>query len=172
MVRFTQLVILLLISLSVYIVDVKKEVRSLEDQVTKLEKNQEYLTTKIKSTDLNWLAMNIYHEARGETLEGMFAVGVVTLNRVKSDRYPNTIEGVVKQRNQFSWYWDGKSDTVLEMKSWSTAKSVARILLTNDDLIIRKKLKDVLFYHALYVRPKWASRFEEVAVIGNHKFYM
>ena len=41
------------------------------------------------------LAKNIYHEARGESTAGMFAVGFVTLNRVMDSRYPNTICGVV-----------------------------------------------------------------------------
>lgn len=171
--RFNQLAILLLIGVGVYANSLHKEVNTLEAYVSRLEKNQEHLkTTNIKSTDLNWLAMNIYHEARGETLEGMFAVGAVTLNRVASSKYPNTIEGVVKQRNQFSWYWDGKSDSVLEPKAWSTAKSVAKILLANDNLRIRKKLDGVLFYHAVYVRPAWSRKVDRVATIGNHIFYM
>ena len=43
------------------------------------------------------LATAIYHEARGETLKGQFAVAEVILNRVGVTRYPNSICGVVFQ---------------------------------------------------------------------------
>jgi spore germination cell wall hydrolase CwlJ-like protein len=171
--RFSLIVILLLISVTVGAWNLKKQLDDLDSYVSVLEKNQESLMIKnIKKNDLNWLALNIYHEARGEGLEGMFAVGVVTLNRVKSDKYPNTIAGVVKQRNQFSWYWDGQSDKVLEPRAWETSKSVAKILLTDDKLKIQKRLKGVVFYHAAWVNPSWSKRVERVATIGNHIFYM
>ena len=43
------------------------------------------------------LALNLYHEARGESLAGNLAVGFVTMNRVADPRYPDTVCGVVKQ---------------------------------------------------------------------------
>ena len=75
------------------------------------------------------LAENIYHEARGEGIEGMLAVGHVTMNRVESSRFPDTVCGVVRQtkyikswrtgelvparnRCQFSWYCDGRPEVV------------------------------------------------------------
>ena len=48
-------------------------------------------------TETECLAMNIYHEARSERTAGMWAVGDVTINRVKHASYPNTICGVVTQ---------------------------------------------------------------------------
>ena len=71
------------------------------------------------------LADNIYFEARNQGFAGWVAVAQVTLNRVRDDRFPNTICEVVKQgltyesgfpirdKCQFSWYCDGKSDTIL-----------------------------------------------------------
>ena len=41
------------------------------------------------------LALNIYHEARGESIEGQIAVSQVVMERVKSPKYPNTICEVV-----------------------------------------------------------------------------
>lgn len=49
------------------------------------------------------LVTNVYHEASGEGVAGMSAVAHVTLNRVKSSRYPDTIHKVVHQPVQFSW---------------------------------------------------------------------
>ncbi len=50
-----------------------------------------------------WQCMlkNIYHEARGEGVEGMKAVALVTLNRAKQQN--KTVCEVVYQRKQFSW---------------------------------------------------------------------
>ena len=64
---------------------------------------------------LRCMALNIYHEARSDSTLGQEAVGMVTMNRVYSDKYPDTICDVVYQshlnskgapiRNkcQFSW---------------------------------------------------------------------
>ena len=49
------------------------------------------------------LALAVYHEARGEPLIGQKAVAEVVMNRVASDRFPDTICGVVMQPKQFSF---------------------------------------------------------------------
>ena len=60
------------------------------------------------------LAQNMYFESGHESEKGQIAVGMVTMNRVKSGEYPTTICGVVKQKVkstcQFSWYCEGKFD--------------------------------------------------------------
>ena len=48
------------------------------------------------------LAAIIQCEAGGEAYEGQVAVGAVVMNRVKSSRFPNTIEGVIYQKGQFT----------------------------------------------------------------------
>ena len=60
------------------------------------------------------LAEAIYFEARGEGVEGQFAVAEVILNRVDSPKFPNSICKVVRQGTgrkhacQFSYNCDGK----------------------------------------------------------------
>ena len=49
------------------------------------------------------MALNIYHEARGEDTLGQYLVADVTLNRVADKRWPNTICKVVNQPWQFYW---------------------------------------------------------------------
>ena len=44
-----------------------------------------------RSDEVNCLALNIYHEARNQPTVGKLAVAMVTLNRVKDERFPNTI---------------------------------------------------------------------------------
>jgi spore germination cell wall hydrolase CwlJ-like protein len=55
-----------------------------------------------KQSDLECLARNIYFEAASESIEGKVAVGLVTINRSKSGRFPSTICGVVSQRTVIS----------------------------------------------------------------------
>lgn len=54
-------------------------------------------TKRISKNELFCLAQNIYFEARGEGINGMTAVGAITLNRVHSPDFPNTICDVVFQ---------------------------------------------------------------------------
>ena len=57
--------------------------------------------------ELNCLAENIYYEAGSESFEGKLAVAQVTLNRVASGQFANSICAVVHQKTgetyQFSW---------------------------------------------------------------------
>ena len=119
------------------------------------------------------LALNIYHEARGEPPEGQVAVAYVVLNRRGHPAFPDTVCGVVLQggearhRCQFSWYCDGRSDRPHERAAWERAKAVAMsVLLEEDD-----PTGGAVYYHAVDVRPTWASRFTVTAAIGRHIFY-
>ena len=128
------------------------------------------------------LAMNLYHEARGEPLAGQLTVGYSTMNRVADKRYPDTVCGVVHQakyhgwdlvnpiRNRcpYSWYCDGKSDTPQD----GTAMLEATILAQN---IIAGRVTDIsegaTHYHATYVSPYWANEMTVVLTVGDHLFY-
>ena len=124
--------------------------------------------------ELKCLALNIYHEARSEPESGQIAVAQVTMNRVASKDFPDSICKVITQggqrlhRCQFSWWCDGKSDLPTELKAWQRSMKVAK------DVLARKKADPTggaLFYHAHYVEPRWASVFERTAEIGQHLFY-
>lgn len=125
------------------------------------------------------LALNIYHEARGEPLAGQIAVSEVVLNRVDSPQFPNTICNVVKQgeynntqpvlnRCQFSWWCDGKSDSPTDIEEWDKAVNLANSLVHNNHLGITE---GSLYYHATSVNPYWAKYYEAVVTIDNHVFY-
>ena len=113
--------------------------------------------------------MNVYHEARSEDLLGQLAVAEVTMNRVKSDRYPDNVCDVVWQRKQFSWTHDGKSDTPTNLKAWKEAQRVARLAVENEGTIFVEE--GITHYHADYVNPYWSSSYERVAKVGAHIFY-
>ena len=125
------------------------------------------------------LTMNIYHEARGEPLAGRLAVGLVTMNRVESSRFPNTVCGVVQQgkhwkghpvRNKchFSWYCDGKPDLPKDNKAWSEAVMLSYRIQNG---LVTDFTDGATHYHASWMKPWWSSAYIEVGRIGSHIFY-
>lgn len=127
--------------------------------------------------DVTCLALNIYHEARGEPKAGQYAVANVTLNRVKSRHYPNDTCAVVFQKNwdkrrrryvsAFSWTeLDYRSNR--NTKEWKQALKIAESVYGGST---KTNAKDALFYHANYIKPRWAKNKKSVARIGKHIFY-
>lgn len=131
------------------------------------------------------LAQAIYHEARGESESGQWAVASVILNRVASKRYPNSICGVVFQnanlgkfKCQFSFACDGRSDmggvgNRIVRESWVRANVIA--LSAASQFLAGGKPQTIptsaLYYHTTAVSPDWAQTFRQVAQIGSHIFY-
>jgi hypothetical protein len=121
------------------------------------------------------LAEGIYFEARGEPEVGQAAVAQVILNRVRNPAYPKTICGVVYQnqkfrnRCQFSFACDGRSERIAEQRQWETAKRVARDV--TEGKIWIAEVGDSTHYYANYVRPGWARRMIKMDTIGAHLFY-
>ena len=60
------------------------------------------ISNHITVNERELLARLVYLEARGESYLGQKAVVEVILNRVLSNEFPNTIDGVIYQKNQFS----------------------------------------------------------------------
>ena len=117
----------------------------------------------------NCIAVAVYHEARGETLEGQLAVARVIMNRAVSGRYPASWCGVVKQPWQFSFVRNGRMPSVDEgSTAWRNALGVTRLAINN---AVQSVPTDTLWYHANYVAPSWGRRLTRVSQIGAHIFY-
>lgn len=119
--------------------------------------------------ELACLALAVYFEARNQDVMGQIAVAQVVMNRVESDRFPDEICDVVFQPAQFSFYWDGKSDTPYEERAWKLARGVARNVASGT--LKFDALNEVLHYHATYVSPRWARSMKVAVEIGDHVFY-
>jgi spore germination cell wall hydrolase CwlJ-like protein len=127
--------------------------------------------------DIKCLALNIFHEARSESKAGQRAVASVTLNRVASKRYPNTICEVVYEKRwdrirkryvgAFSWT-EFDQPPKLKSKAWYRAWQIAEVAYKEKD---KKFLNGAVFYHAKYIKPSWARKKKPVAKIGSHIFY-
>lgn len=126
--------------------------------------------------ELHCLQQNIFFEARSESTLGQVAVAWVTLNRMDSNRYPNTICGVVLQHRQFSWTHDGKPDTpadnIIEQRAWEDAGLVAEVALLDRARGTQSPVADAIMYHADWIAdPYWAASYDTVVKIDSHIFY-
>ena len=127
--------------------------------------------TKDAKKQVDCLAENIYHEAKGESEIGKVAVGLVTLNRVQDPKFPKDICSVVKQKVnytcQFSWFCT-LSHTNKNSDMYKQSLDAALHVYANYE-----KIKDIThgatYYHADYVNPNW--KLDKTTKIGRHIFY-
>ena len=128
----------------------------------------------VNTKELDCLAKNIYHEARGEDRTGMIAVAFVTKNRVHYKQWPSSICGVVYQHGhggcQFSWTCRG-GGSIADKRVWATTLDIARDILSHK--IQTDPTHKAVFYHNQSVRPGWSRSklTERTVAIGNHTFY-
>jgi len=147
--------------------------------------------TGFSKQEINCLAQNIYFEARDQTIKGQIAVSLVTINRVESKRFPNSICKVVKQARyrqgklvkhkcHFSWFCDGKSDVPRDRIAWKVALTIAKAMLEKPGAHIKHfgkvwDMKDFLngakYYHRIDVNPYWNNKMIKVMQIGDHVFW-
>ena len=148
-------------------------------------------TAMVLDDEVDCLARNIYFEARSLSTGGKMAVAQVTLNRVKSERFPSSICDVVyegrhyynsklrdfvpiRNRCQFSWYCDGKSDAIHNEKKFNKIVEFSKYFV-ND--YYHKDHVDItdgaLFYHASWMEkyPKWSKTKRKLAQFDSHIFY-
>ena len=147
---------------------------------------------------IDCLTKNIYFEAKNQSIAGQLAVALVVLNRVKDKRFPKTICAVIyegptyeswktrqipdlpkesrkyyprRDRCQFSWYCDGKSDTIptpdQELYQLITAMAF-KIYYAGEG---NDFTNGATHYHAHYVQPSWAQTKTKTVTIGDHIFY-
>jgi N-acetylmuramoyl-L-alanine amidase len=78
-----------------------KEV-SIDKDNEETKKAVKKVTNKYTKAELRLLSTLIYCEAQGESYNGKLAVGIVVMNRLRSNRYSDTLKGVIYQKYQFS----------------------------------------------------------------------
>jgi spore germination cell wall hydrolase CwlJ-like protein len=135
-----------------------------------------YVTAAEQTRQLECLTRNIYWEAASEPFEGKVAVAQVTLNRMQSGKFPDSVCGVVYQKNvfyervvcQFSWYCEGNHKVkAVHKPMWRESEEVAKKVLLEGFRL--PSLQKALYYHADYVNPGWNH--PKIEKIGRHIFY-
>ena len=124
------------------------------------------------NTDFLYLAKTIYGEARGESIETMFAVGWVIRNRLQSGRHGKTYKDVVLQPKQFSCW--NKNDPnykvikgIIKGRLWEVCIGVAIVVMQST-----KKHNPIIGVYHYYDKsmdsnpPYWAECGEFMSVYG------
>lgn len=131
--------------------------------------------------EIECLTVALYHETRGLSYAGMLSVGAVIMNRVKSNKYPDTVCEVIAQPYQFSYRNQGKPESYLDIlgaaaknpnvydtKYLEYSLDIAQTSYSGMD---RPFGEDVLYYHGTSVDPKWNESLTMVNTIDNHIFW-
>lgn len=125
---------------------------------------------------LQCMARNIYWEAASEPFEGKVAVAQVTINRVQSGKFADSVCGVVHQKTkfvekvvcQFSWFCETNHLTKpVYQKLYKESEEVAKMVMLEGFRL--PMLKEAIYYHADYVNPRWNK--PRITQIGRHIFY-
>lgn len=111
---------------------------------------------------LYWLSRIIFSESGNQSMKGQLAVGNVVMNRLASPMFPNTIKGVLFQKNQFSPAMSGSIHRTPGPVSVIAAKLVL------DGAVV---LEDALFFNRAGMNTFAARNRTYVETIGAHSFY-
>ena len=123
----------------------------------------------MKSEDCKVMAHAAYYEARNQSDEGVVAVMHVIKNRVAHKAWPDTVKGVVYQKNQFSYLWDGSTKKAMKKEQHKRMAVLAHKVLNG---VVESPVADSVFYHTRYIKkPGWSKRVTKVGVLGDHIFY-
>lgn len=124
--------------------------------------------------ELRLMASIINCEAGGESFQGQVAVGIVIMNRVKSDLFPNSIKKVIYQKGQFSPVRNGSLRKKLKQydagkihsAQWKSCIKAAKQALSGTTVIKlkgkTKSMKGVRFF-SVYLK---GAKFR----LGGHRF--
>lgn len=127
----------------------------------------------IDASEFQCLALNVYWESRSEPTAGQLAIAHLTLNRVKSNKFAESICGVVQQGGetqscQFSWWCDGRSDAVVDGPAWREAVRVAKMAIESES---KDPTDGALYVHNTSVSPSYLAKKKPTVRIGRHVFY-
>lgn len=113
--------------------------------------------------DLDLLARTIQAEAQGEGCIGKLSVGTVIMNRVASERFPNTIKDVIYSPGQFCVVRVG----TINQEAGEQSRDAAAEILAGRRVL---DADVVYFYNPKTATDKWIRTREIASRHGNHNF--
>lgn len=118
--------------------------------------------------EVHCMSENIIYEAGNQTIRGKIAVAQVTLNRLNSGKFSNTLCKVIYQPHQYSWTMMTNRPKY-DIIDYKEAYVIALNVMSHK--VALPELKNALYYHATYVHPVWRHDMVKVAQIEKHIFY-
>ncbi|WP_412054990.1 cell wall hydrolase [Bacillus altitudinis] len=108
------------------------------------------------------LSRLVHAEAKGESYAGKKAVASVVLNRVEHRSFPDSVRGVIYQRNAFQPVSNGSINDKADQDSVKAVKQVVK----EDD----RTTKAIYFYNPKTATDNWIRSRKIVERIGRHVF--
>ena len=136
---------------------VVEEVKKEEAPVQKEIEQKEMVKTDISEADIELIALVTMAEAEGESEEGKRLVIDTILNRVDSEHFPDTVRGVIYQKNQFSSVWGDRINRCYIRDDI--------VQLVREELVSRYN-SDVIFFRT----QRYSSYGVPMFKVGNHYF--
>lgn len=136
-----------------------------DDGNTKLLKGEKVIVPEsVSLQEKELLARLVQAEAKGEPFEGKVAVAAVVLNRVKSDKFPDTIKQVIYQKRQFQPVDNG----MINKPAGPDAKKAVNEAIAKDGEVT----KALFFFNPHKIKQSWLYSRPAIKDIGNHRFTM
>ncbi|GGE11165.1 hypothetical protein GCM10011571_10590 [Marinithermofilum abyssi] len=130
--------------------------------------HESFATKAVKSNhsfsanDLQLMANAVYGEARGEPYIGQVAIAAVILNRLESEKFPNTVSGVIFQPGAFTAVSDGQ----IYMSPNQKAKKAVMDAVNGWDPVIGA----LYYFNPATATSSWIWGRPQVKRIGKHIF--
>lgn len=116
----------------------------------------------LSRNDLKLLAQAVHAEARGEPYVGKVAVAAVILNRLESDKFPDTVSGVIFQPLAFEAVADGQ----IWLEPDETSKKAVMDALNGWD----PSNGALYYFNPARATSKWIWSRPQIKRIGKHIF--
>lgn len=111
--------------------------------------------------ELHMAAKLIYAEGSNQSTEGFEAMASIIYNRLQSKKFPNSIEGIVYQKGQF---------TVVKRKNFSSLEPSEKAIAAVEKVFVKGNIalpKDVMFFKSARLSKSWGSRKYYATISGN-----
>ena len=122
-------------------------------------------TISLTKYDIYLMSQVVYAESKGEPFDGKIAVASVILNRTTDSQFPDTIHGVITQKNAFSCVRNGKIDVVPDGDSYNAVLKAIEGYDPTDEALY--------FYNPKIATCSWMKGVEKTGekIIGQHVFF-
>jgi len=133
-----------------------------ENCFMKVQDEKKEAVINLNDEQIMLLSKLVAGEARGESYEGQVAVAAVVINRVKDSRFPDSLEGVIYQKNAFSVV---KNGTIYAEPTSSTYRAAQEALYGSDPTS-----NAIYFWNPDISTCSWINTLNPYLRIGNHVF--
>lgn len=117
--------------------------------------------------ELLLIAQVVHEESKGTSLEAQAAVANAIYNRVKSSRFPNSVEGVIYQKSQYTVV--KSAEQIGAVKPSSKAVEAVLQIFVDENTILPS---DVMYFRAASKGTHWSDKYEYYDTYGNNCFFI